>query len=120
MTEQFAPEPVVQPGTPVINYEPGSRLEQLHAAYLQAKAEASEAADRAKAATDALKVEMTDAAPGVTSLELAGSAGPSLHLGYVETWRFDSTRFKKDDPDTYVRYAKKSGSWVLRTAKGRD
>lgn len=105
------PQPV-----PVVNYEPGSRLEQLHAEYIAAKAAESDAKKRATAATDALKLELTQAAPDQPKIELEGSAGPRLHLGYVETWRFDSTRFKKDDPFTYVKYAKKSGSWTLRQA----
>lgn len=105
---------------PVVNYEPGSRLEQLHAEYVEAKAAAAEAESRAKAATEALKLELTEAAPGAAKVELAGSAGPRLSLGYVETWRFDSTKFKKDNPVTYVQYAKKSGSWVLRQAKGGE
>lgn len=106
-----------QPETPVVNYEPGSRLEQLHAEYIEAKAQEKSATDRAKAATDALKLELNTAAPGATKVELEGTAGPRLTLGYVETWRFDSTRFKKDDPFTYVKYAKKSGSWTLRATK---
>jgi hypothetical protein len=106
-----------QPEIPVVNYEPGSRLEQLHAEYVEAKAAERGASDRAKAATDALKLELNTAAPGATKVELEGTAGPRLSLGYIETWRFDSTKFKKDDPFTYVKYAKKSGSWTLRAAK---
>ncbi|MEV6413883.1 hypothetical protein [Kribbella sp. NPDC051718] len=121
MTDQtFAPKPVVQPVTPVVNYEPGSRLEQLHAEYVEAKALAASAKERADAATDALKLALTEAAPGAGTIQLEGTAGPRLHLAYVETWRFDSTRFKADDPVKYVQYAKKSGSWTLRVAKGKD
>lgn len=121
MTEStFAPEPVAQPVTPVVNYEPGSRLEQLHAEYIEAKALAASAKERADAATDALKLVLTEAAPGASTVELEGTAGPKLHLGYSETWRFDSKKFKADDPVTYVRYASKSGSWTLRVAKGKD
>lgn len=119
MTDQtFSPEPVAQPVTPVVNYEPGSRLEQLHGEYLAAKAEESSAKARAKAATDALKREMTDAAPGATTVDLEGAAGKALHLTFVETWRFNSVQFKADDPETYVRYAEKSGSWKLEAKRG--
>lgn len=105
---------VVEPPLPVVNYEPGSRLEQLHAAYFAAKAESKDAESKLKAATDALKLELTTAAPGAPKVGLAGSAGAPLFLSYGETWRFDSKKFKADDPLTYVRYAKKSGSWTLR------
>lgn len=97
-----------------------TRLEQLHASYADAKAEAAAAEEKLDAIKDAIKLELTQAAPDATKIELhgpEGSAAPPLALTYTETWRFDSRKFKADDPLTYVRYAKKSGSWRLAEAR---
>lgn len=94
------------------------RLNQLHAAYADAKADADAASARLKAITDGIKLELQTLAPEQQRLALTGEDGPALSLTYSETWRFDSTRFKREDPETYVRYAKKSGSWTLKAAKG--
>lgn len=97
----------------------GTRLEQLHAAYADAKAAADDAAAKLKAVTDAIKVELTQAAPeGERKIELAGQAGPVLRLTYSESWRLDSKRLKAEHPETWVRYAKKSGSWTLKATGG--
>ncbi|PXY33584.1 hypothetical protein BAY59_10915 [Prauserella coralliicola] len=98
-----------------IKPEGGSRLDQLAAAYALAKPLADEAAEKLKAITDAIKVELTTAAPGEQSVDLVSEHLPKpLRAQYKETWRFDSKRLKADDPHLYVRYAKKSGSWELR------
>lgn len=99
----------------------GSRLEQLHAQYADAKAAADGAAERLKAITDALKVELQTAAGAQASrIDLVGAAGPPLRMTYSETWRLDSTRLKADNPELYVRYAKKSGSWRLVALKATE
>lgn len=89
------------------------KLAQLHALYAERKAAADEATKQLKAVTDAIKIELTTAAPGQTRIELVGKNGPPLGLSYVETWRLDSTRLKREQPETYVLYAKQSGSWRL-------
>lgn len=99
----------------------GSRLEQLHEAYGPAKAAVADAEAKLKAITDAIKLELTQAAPdGAEKIELVGENGVPLQLSWVLTWRFDSKKFKADDPQTYVRYAKQSGSWTLRPVKVGD
>lgn len=116
MTDNATAEPkyvVVQP-------DAGSRLEQLHAAYESAKAEADGAAERLKAITDGIKLELAKAAPEQPFVELVGPAGVVLQLTWSESWRVDSRKLKAEDPETYVRYAKKSGSWSLRRAGGRS
>ncbi len=91
-----------------------TRLSQLQAAYLDAKATADSAAKQLKAITDAIKLELTLAAPDETRIELAAQGGaPGLRLAYSEAWNFDSKTLKVTDPETYVRYAKKSGRWTL-------
>lgn len=92
----------------------GSRLEQLHAAYPAAKAKAEAAAAELKAITDGLKVELTAGAPEAHKIALVGEQGPPLSLVYSESWRVDARKLKAEDPETYVRYAKKSGSWTLK------
>lgn len=111
MTEQQVATPVV-PVTP----EPGSRLEQLHAQYADAKAQADESAARLKSITDGIKAELSAMAPDARRIALGGSAGPALAMTYTESWRLDSKRLKADAPETYVRYAKQSASWTLREA----
>lgn len=110
---------VTEPEPFAVQPQAGTRLEQLHAAYVDAKAQADEAASRLKSITDALKAELTRAAPEHTRIELASPHGPTLRLSYVERWTVDSGRLKREDPVTYVRFAKKGGSWTLRAAGGR-
>jgi hypothetical protein len=115
VTEQ-APEPKPVQITP----QADTRLEQLHALYETTKARKDEAEKAHQAVVDAIKAEVSSQLPdGATSATLSGNAGPTLAMTYVETWRFDSKRFKADDPHTYVRYAKKSGGWKLEKAKGQ-
>jgi hypothetical protein len=116
MTEQ-APEPKPVAITP----QADTRLEQLHAMYETTKAAKDEAEKAHQAVVDAIKSEISSQLPeGATSATLTGQAGPPLAMSYVETWRFDSKRFKADDPHTYVRYAKKSGSWKLEKVRGQQ
>lgn len=103
---------------PVVNYEPGSRLEQLHAEYWEAKAEKEGAEARLKGAVDALKVELTVAAPDQPKVELHGAAGRPLALTYIESWRMDTKKLKAEQPLIYVTYASKSGSWKLEAKRG--
>lgn len=95
--------------------EPDSRLAQLAAQYDLAKAEADKAATDLKAITNAIKLELTNAAPGETSIDLVSDdlVNP-LRLVAVESWRIDATKLKSERPETYVRYTVKGTSWTLR------
>lgn len=100
---------------PRARVEPGSRLEDLLATYAHLKPQADEAASRLKAVTDAIKVELTTAVPDAPRIDVAHEALPqALRLSYVESWTLDSKRMKAEDPATYVRFARKGGSWQLR------
>jgi hypothetical protein len=91
-----------------------TRLAQLQAAYLDAKADADDAAKKLKAITDGIKLELSQAAPDETRIELAAQGdAPGLRLAYSERWTLDSKRMKSEDPETYVRYARKGGAWTL-------
>lgn len=125
MTEQTTPQafvpPPVEPPPVMVQAPEGTRLEQLHATYATAKAEADDAAKRLKAVTDAIKLELTQAAPeGTAKIDLTGPAGPALRLSWTESTRFDSTRFKADHPDAFATYSKTSGTWRLAPAKGGE
>lgn len=111
-------QPTIEQPPVQVAAEGGSRLEQLHAAYPAAKAAADEAAARLKAVTDGIKLELTQAAPDARKVELAGIEGPTLRLTYTETWRLDSKKLKAENPETYVRYATKGGSWTLKAVGG--
>lgn len=119
MTEQ----PTIEALPRQVQPESNSRLAQLHAAYADAKAAVDAATEAMKAVTDAIKVELTAVDPNERRFELVPAPGVTarpLQLTYVESWRLDSTRMKKEEPETYVRYAKKSGSWRLAEAKGGE
>lgn len=101
-----------------ITTEPGTRLEQLHQQYAELKAAADEAAERLKAVVVALKVEMTTAAgPDFTKVVLATEGVRPVQTYWKESWRLDTTKFKAEQPELYVRYAKKGGTWVLDSPK---
>lgn len=101
-----------------VNVAPGSRLEGLLATYARLKPEADEAAARLKTVTDAIKVELTAAAPGAQRIDVAhDTLAQPLRLAYVERWDLDTKRLKAEAPETYVRYARKGGTWVLRGVK---
>lgn len=101
--------------------ESSSRLSQLHAAYPAAKAAADAAAEQLKAITDGIKAELAAAAPeGALKIALTGDDGPPMQLTYAESWRLDSKRLKREDPESYVRYAVKGGSWTLKQVKGGE
>lgn len=95
------------------------RLAALHAEYADAKAAADAAAERLTAVKDGIKAELAAAAPeGSTKIALLGPDGPPLQLVYSERWSVDSRKLKREDPETYVRYAKCSGTWTLSAPKG--
>lgn len=100
-----------------VKVEPNTRLEQLFAMYSGLKAESDEAAAKLKTVTDAIKVELTALAPGAQKIGAdASHLGLALELSYVESWRVDAKALKAGDPVTYVTWARKSGSWVLKRA----
>lgn len=97
------------------------RLAQLHAAYDDARAAYDEASSRFEAIKAGIKAELANLAPeDRTRITLTGPAGPALGLTYSESWRIDSRKLKREEPETYVRFAAKSGSWTLRTLTGGD
>jgi hypothetical protein len=105
----------------IIAPESGSRLEQLAEAYAAAKPAADEAKTRLETITDAIKLELTMAAPGATKIDLNASAlDVPLRLAARTAWRLDSVRLKAEAPELYVRYAKQSSYWELRSITRRS
>jgi hypothetical protein len=105
----------------LVGVEPGSRLDDLLAAYAVVKPQADELADRLKALTDGIKAELAAAAPSETKVDVAHPALPqALRLSYTERWDLDTRRMKAEEPETYVRFARKSGRWELRGVKVTD
>lgn len=95
--------------------EPGSRLDDLLAVYAELKPRADELAGRLKTVTDAIKAELRAADETATRIDVEHPALPQpLRLTYVETWTLDTKRLKAEQPETYVTYARKGGSWQLR------
>lgn len=105
--------------TVTVQPQPDSRLEQLAAEYDKAKSAADEAKARLDQIAAGIKAELYALAPNETAVDLISAhLAKPLQLRYVEAWRFDSKRFKQDDPLTYVKYAKQGGSW--RLARGSE
>jgi hypothetical protein len=94
------------------------RLAHFHALFAEAKATADAATERLDDIKAGIKAELMALAPEQQKIALSGPDGPTLTLSHSQTARFDSTKFKRDDPETYVRYAKFSDSWTLKVAKG--
>ena len=100
---------------------PSDRLRHLQAAYVEAKRRADEAAEQLKAVTDGIKAELVLQAPEADRVTLpADGLAPALRLARVESWRIDTAKLKAEQLETYVRYAKKSTSWTLRTITAGD
>lgn len=107
------------PSPPVVNPEPESRLDQLAARYAVMKPQLDELTAQVKAVTDGIKAELTTAHPGSTEVLLTSPhLAQPLQLQAVTSWRIDSPGLKKADPQTYVRWAKKSTSWRLAPLAG--
>lgn len=98
----------------------GSKLEALHARYFELKEARNAAVEAFDAVAAEIKSELGTKASeaAATKVELQSPAGRPLRLIYAESWRVDSTRLKREDPHTYVKWAKKSGSWSLTEGKG--
>lgn len=112
--------PTQPPTAPVvIQAEPQGRLEALAAAYAEAKPAAEAAEAYLKQITDAIKVELANAAPGALKVDLASPvlAAP-LRLQARTSWRLDTKRLKAEAPETYVQYAVQSTAWELRAVPG--
>lgn len=113
--------PVIHAATvEMVVAEPGTRLQELHAAYADAKAEADYANDRLKTITDGIKAELAAASPEARRLELRSPGGRALRMTYTESWRVDTKRLKAENPAVYVEYATKSGSWRLAPAPAEE
>lgn len=115
MTAQPSEQPPT-PEPPPVQVAPrkNSKLSQLHSLYADAKAARDAAEEQLKAITDGIKVELANAAPGVERVDLVSPAGPPLGLRLVVSWRFNSRKFKAEDPETWVRYASKGEVWTLK------
>ncbi len=102
-----------------VTAQPGSRLEELLAAYEPLKAAAEEAAERFKSLTDAIKNEITAACPdGTARVSIAGTPGlPRLTMAWIKSWRVDSRKLKEEQPYLWVKYSKESSYWELRESK---
>lgn len=103
----------------LVKPETGSRLEQLAEAYQEAKDKADEIDKRLTEIKDAIKVELTKAEPGSENITLwTPVLAKPLRLHFVgPSWYVDSKRMKREDPATYVKWAKeKAGYWKLEAA----
>lgn len=107
------------PRISIVAAEPASRLEQLAAEYAIAKPAADAANARLDAVVEAIKVELTYAAPGATKVDFHAPAFTQpLRLQAKTQWRLDSKKLKENDPGTYARYAAQKTHWELRAAPG--
>lgn len=97
-----------------IHPEPDSNLGRLCAAYKLVKPRADDAAKQLEQIVDAIKVELTNAAPGETSVMCTADVlDRPLRMQYRENWYLDAKRMRTEDPVLYVRWAKKRCVWAL-------
>lgn len=102
---------------PVVRPEVGSRLDALAAQYAVLKPKLDELTELLKTVTDAIKTEMAGTG-AETTLLASPHLSNLLRLQLVASWRLDSTRLKKEHPELWVTYAKKSHSWRLDQVPG--
>ena len=93
-----------------------SALEQWHARYPELKAAAEAANAALKECTDAIKAELTAAAPEQGRVDMASPYGPPMYLTWVVSKRIDSGRLKAEHPEIAEAYTKESGAWQLKSA----
>lgn len=107
------------PKAPVVTVvTDGSRLDALLGVYADVKAAADDAAAQLKVVTDGIKSELSLAHPDAPAVDVRHPLlATPLRLSYVERWTVDTTRLKTEDPETYVRFARKGGTWQLRGIK---
>lgn len=118
--ETAAPDPQLTLPEPYteISPESGSRLDDLVARYEQAKAAYDAAAERYGEIRDAIKAELLEQADGATRLQLNSTyLTKPLRLVSREQWRLDTKTLKRQAPEVYVRFAVKSSTWYLETAR---
>lgn len=107
------PPPPVQ--VPVVAAAPDSRLEQLLALYSQYKPLADDYAQKLKAVTDGIKVELTLAAPGHNKVKVdSPELERPLQLTAVEKTYVDSKRMRIEDPALFKAWSKVTVTWELR------
>jgi len=124
-TQETSGTPGASAGPAPVQHKPSARskLAQLHNRYETAKTKAKAAADELKVITDGIKAELAELDPEAQRFELlpAGkSQAKPLALSYVENWTLDTKRLKAEDPVTWVRYAKRGGSWRLAEIKAEE
>lgn len=107
-----APSPATP--MPTIAPEADSRLDYLCAEYEAARAAHEEAKAKFDELTDGIKTELAKAAPGHAKVLLSSPyLNSMLKLELRERWNVDAKALKRNDPLTYVTYAKQSASWFL-------
>lgn len=98
-----------------VTVTPGSRLESLLAAYADLKPQVDALTNRFEGVKTALKLELVSAHPDATQIDVTHpTLAQPLRMRYISRWRLDTERLKRDDPRTYVEYAKPAGRWELR------
>jgi hypothetical protein len=103
---------------PAVVAEKFARLQQLAAEYAVVKPTADEWKARLESIVGAIKLELTQAAPGATRVDLRSAAlERPLRLQAKTQWRLDMKKLKAEAPEVYVRYAVQSTFWELRTVQ---
>jgi hypothetical protein len=112
--QDFTQPPAPQPPTVQVAASSDPELAQLHMLYAKLKDDADAAAERFNVVKDAIKVKLNERDPEARRFALTGESGPTLTLSYTVSSRFDSRRFRKDEPEIFAAYQTESGSWTLK------
>ena len=99
---------------PTITPESDSKLDFLCAEYEAARAQHEAAKAKFDELTDGIKAELAKTAPGHEKVLLASPyLNSMLKLELRSRWTVDAKALKREDPLTYVTYAKQNTSWYL-------
>jgi len=106
------------PGAPLVTAEPDTELAQLVAEFDRLDAEVKERSAELDSVKARLKVALQELKPGEAEVLLTapGLAKP-LRMWFQEKYVLESARMKREAPEIWVRWAKKSGIWYFGRTK---
>lgn len=110
---------VHKPAPVIVQAEPGSRLDQLSARWAALKPAVDAAQAELKELTDAIKVELAQARPDAEDIRLtAGHIAGALRFYAKPDPRFNSRKFKAEQPEMYEKYYERDRTaWELRQTR---
>lgn len=102
-----------------VTLDPDTEVGQIHAMYVQAKAQADEAVERADLLKAALKSNLAAMDPEATRVTLrTRGVDQSLVLRAQTSTTVDTKKLKAEKPHIWAEFARESVSWRLEFERG--